>query len=202
MSTREEICTMALGFLGQDEEIENFETEKGVAARACRRHYDSVIEEVLRDFAWLFARKTVTLQLVEEEPTDEWGFAYRLPVDCVKALRIPSGFRNETRQEVIPFERRDDVDDAGGLIYTDQAEAQLEYTRRASTPAFYPSDFVRAAAYLLSTAIGPTVVSGDPYNLIEKNLQLYGMAIAKARKNATDEQERDEENEAQTIRER
>ncbi len=155
---------------------------------------------MLRAFNWPFARKTATLQLVEEDPTNDWSFAYRYPVDCAKARRIPSGIRNETRQDQIPFIVA--AEDAGGLIYTDLADAELEYTRKGTSTELMPGDFVRAFAYLLSTAIGPSIMAGDPFGMISKNLQLYQLQIERAQSAAANEQVADVEPEAEILRDR
>ncbi len=198
MASKVGICNIALGFLGIGDEIANFDTEKGAAPRALRRHYPETLKEALRDFTWPFAKKTAVLGLVAADPTEEWAFAYRYPVDCLYARRIPSGIRNETRDQRIAYELG--ADSQGQLVYTDQEDAQLEYTFLAEDPQRWPADFARAFAYLLSTAIGPSIMAGDPFNMIAKNLQLYDLEIRKARVNAANEQQRDEEPEADTIR--
>lgn len=133
------ICNMALSHLSIGKVIASI-TEKSAEARACSAFYDQAKDEVLRDFAWPFATRTVTLALVAPQPTPEWAYSYRYPSDCLAARRLlngsqsaspfPAGFsapttapapmgRVMTAQSRIPF--RIQSDDAGLLIYTDIA---------------------------------------------------------------------------------
>ncbi|HEY2851133.1 MAG TPA: hypothetical protein VGI97_14740 [Gemmatimonadaceae bacterium] len=133
------ICNMALTHLAVGKRIASL-TEKSAEARACSNFYDQTKDEVLRDFAWPFATKTVTLALVEQQPTFEWGYAYRVPIDCLAARRILNGnisvapFPNSfsaagpyatpaarimTAQTRIPYRLM--ADDSGELIYCDLA---------------------------------------------------------------------------------
>ena len=61
MASQVGICNMALSHLGQSKPISSI-TERSAAARACNRFYDTALEEVLRDFAWPFAKATVPAQ--------------------------------------------------------------------------------------------------------------------------------------------
>jgi hypothetical protein len=74
-----DICNLALSHVGVSTEIANLDTERSKEAQACRRFYEPTREEVLRAFAWPFATRFVDLQLVEEEPNDEWAYSYRYP---------------------------------------------------------------------------------------------------------------------------
>lgn len=135
------LSNMALGFLGTGKQIASF-TEKSAEARACSLYYDTAKDEVLRAFAWPFATLTASLNLVAQNPTYEWGYAYRLPDDCLSARRIlsattqvapfPSVFTDNlqapynpplarimTAQNRIPY--RIMADASGGLLYCDIA---------------------------------------------------------------------------------
>lgn len=133
------ICNLALHHLATGKQITSL-TEKSEEARVCNVFYDQVKDEVLRDFAWPFATVTVTLELVQQQPTFEWGYSYRMPSDCLAARRILNGtlavgpFPNTfnplgpyptplgrvlTAQTRIPY--RVMADASGGLIYTDIA---------------------------------------------------------------------------------
>lgn len=130
---------MSLRHLGVGKMIGSF-TDASEEARACSFFYDQAKDEVLRDFQWPFATVTVSLALVQQQPTYEWGYSYRLPSDCLAARRIlnanitnapfPNTFstvgpyptplaRILTAQTRIPYRIMADAD--GGLIYTDQA---------------------------------------------------------------------------------
>src|SRR3990172_6032289 len=132
MASEVDICNMALSHLGNSKEIAILATEKSEEAAACRRFYETARDTVLRDFAWPFATRILSLGLVEEDPNDEWAYAYRYPTDCLLLRRLLSGLRHDNRQSRAPY--RVARDDDGLVIYTDLAEAQMEYTVRETDP--------------------------------------------------------------------
>jgi|CXWL01.1.fsa_nt_gi hypothetical protein len=197
MASKVAICNMALGALGVGDQIANVDTERSAEARACRLFYAETLNEVLRDFPWPHAKKTVVLALVESAPNDEWAYSYRYPSDCLMMRRVLSGVRNDTRASRVPTSISND--DSGQLIFCDSADAELEYTFIADDPQRYPADFVAALAYLLAVRIAPMITAGDPFGLQNKNIQLYNFQIGKAKANAANEEQSDVEPEPETI---
>lgn len=194
------ICNMALSHLGVAKEIANLETENSQEAAACRRFFAQARDNTLRDYPWPFATKIEALALVEEEPNDEWGYSYRVPSDFVRLRRILSGERNDTRQTRVSY--RIVRDTAGLLIYTDQENAEIEYTIRETDPTRYPSDFVMALSLRLAAYIAPRLTGGDPFKLGERALQLHEYEIRKAQSSATIEEQADDNPDSEFIRER
>jgi hypothetical protein len=176
MATPVEICNMALGHLAAGE-IASLD-ERSPEAAACNRFYDVSLEATLRAFDWKCARRTEALALVEEEPTLEWLYSYRTPAGCLAARRIPSGVVPEPQESRIPFEMASD--DAGDLIYTDQPEAELEFTKLVEDTSKFPSDLVLAHSLYLASLIAPSVTRGDPYKLGERALARFQLQIGKA----------------------
>lgn len=101
----EAIANFALSHLGVAKTITALATDATPESIACNQFMDQVIDEVLRDFGWPFATAYATLLLVEEDPTVEWDYSYRLPSDCRFVRRIvqADSSRNETRQSRAPF---------------------------------------------------------------------------------------------------
>lgn len=190
MASKVEVCNLAISHLGTGKEIANIDTEKSEEAGACRRFYDIARDATLRDFAWPFARKKVTLALIEENPTDEWAFSYRYPADCLKAGRILSGIRNDSRQTRSSFVIL--KDDAGLIIYSDVDEAELEYTSRVTDPAFYPADFELAFSFRLALYIAPRITKGDPFGLRNSIRDMYNLEISTAKTSALNEVQSEE----------
>jgi hypothetical protein len=195
-----EIANLALSYLGSGKLIADLDTERSEEARTIRRFYAMARDATLRDFAWPFANKLADLDLVEEDPTDEWAYSYRYPADCVKALRVPSGIRNDTRQSRIPF--KVSQDDSGQIIYCDLETATLEYTKRIEDPTRYPADFVLAFAQRLAACIAPCLAGGDPYKLGERSESKYDRQVSRAKISASDEGQVEEEVESEFIRSR
>lgn len=200
MASEVDICNMALSHLGNSKEIAILATEKSEEAAACRRFYETARDTVLRDFAWPFATRILSLGLVEEDPNDEWAYAYRYPTDCLLLRRLLSGLRNDNRQSRAPY--RVARDDDGLVIYTDLAEAQMEYTVRETDPNRFPPDFTLALSYRLAVLLASRITAGDPFKLVEKSFNLYQIELGNARAQAGNEEQPDETPQSEFIRDR
>lgn len=164
------ICNYALGHLGISTEIQDI-AERTKEAAACRRFYDQVIEELLRDFPWSFATTFDTLALVATQPNADWLYSYRLPAACVRFRRILSGVRVDSWATRIPY--RLARDSQGPVILTDLPDAQGEWTARITDESQFPADFAECAALYLAGLIAPRVTKGDDFKLGDRALKLY-----------------------------
>lgn len=180
MASKIGIWNMALGHLGVGKEVAAAD-ERSAEASACRRYWEQVVDEALGDYPWTFTRKFAALGLVEEDPTDEWAYSYRVPSDCLRVRRVMSDARQDTADTAIPF--LIGQDDTGALLYTDQADAEVEYTYRVEDVSRFPADFVAALSLLLAVYIAPRVTAGDQFGLRKDAAQLYQRAIGKAHVN-------------------
>jgi hypothetical protein len=191
MASSTEICNMALSHLGVGKEINNLTTESSEEAGACRRFYDMAQDRVLRAANWPFATKIIALNLIEEDPNDEWEYSYRYPNDCIFFRKILSGTRNETRQSRVPY--RVAYDSTGRIIFTDTENAEAEYTLRVTDPDKYPPDFTMAFSLLLAHLIAPRLTAGDPFKMGERAFKLYQMEIDTAKANSFNEEQPEQE---------
>lgn len=197
MTSKTVISNLALSHLGTGKEIGDLETERSQEAAACRRFYDLALHTTLRACPWPFATKIAALALVEEYPNSEWGFSYRYPNDCVNLRRLLSGKRTDTRDSRVPHKLV--YDDSGGLILTDQEDAEAEYTIKVDAPVYYPADFTLALSLKLAALIAPRITAGDPFKLGDKCMGLYRQAILEAAKNAGNEEQPDLEPDSSFI---
>ena len=200
MASNTEIANMALSDLGNGKEIANLENEKSAEASVMRRFYTPALETTQRDFPWPFTTKFATLALVEEDPTTEWAFSYRYPSDCLKLRRILSGTRNDTRASRTPY--KIGSDEQGILIYTDQPDAEIEYTKRETDEGRFPADFTLAFAHRLAMYAAPRICGEDPFKMGEKAARLYFFEIATAKATSVNEQQDEEEPDASSIQAR
>lgn len=69
---------------------------------------------------------------------------------------------------------------ANTLIYTDEADAQLEYTRLVNDTDLFPHEFATAMSYMWAYLAAPALTGGDPYGLGQKALQMFEREISKA----------------------
>jgi len=93
MASKTAICNQALFHLKNSKTLTDVDTDTSLQASVFLAFYDDVLEEMLREFEWPFAKRIASLALVEEDPSDgvEWGFSYRWPSDCIKARYIVDG---------------------------------------------------------------------------------------------------------------
>jgi len=196
-----QIANMALAHLANGGQIAAL-TEKSKEARACTLFYEQCRDEVLGAFPWPFATRIEALALVATDPTDEYGYSYRYPVNALSVWRIPSGvdrvgvrscspldWRGAFPRVPIPYRIISDA--AGKLIYTDQPDASIEYTVRITNVTQFSADFTAALALKLAGDIAPMVTGGDQFKLGERAIIRYQTAVAQAQARAANEERQD-----------
>jgi hypothetical protein len=202
MASEVEIVNLALSHLGISKEIADLDTEKSDEARAGRRFYDICRDSTLRDFPWPFATKFLALGLISDEledsVEDEWDFSYRYPTDCAKIIRIRSGMADDTRQSRVTYKIAQDA--TGRLIYTNEEDASLEYTRLEDNPERFTSDFVMALSFRIASMMAPRLTAGDPYKLATRAYQMYTIELERAKATAINEGQVSEDVESEFIR--
>lgn len=159
MGTVVSICNMALARIGVSSFISNL-NEASNEARVLNLFYEPMRDFALRDNPWNFATARVVLADAGTPPTN-WGYKYTYPSDCLKARYIvPPGIRRPRNDQRIEFE----VANSAGqrVILSNQPEAELVYTVRATDPTLFDPMFESALAYLLaSEAAMPLSVKPD-----------------------------------------
>lgn len=137
--TQLDICNRALARVGDTARVSSIAPVDGsVQATLCAQFYQAALDSVLERHEWGFARTRVELELVDEdEPTDIDAFDYRyqIPAGMLKPIAIlPAGSANDyTPDPPIEFEK--ETDQNGDLvIYTDEPNAWLRFTRHISDP--------------------------------------------------------------------
>lgn len=199
MPSLTEAYNLALSHIGVSKEIQDID-EQSKEAAACRRFGEQARKATLRDADWGFATKFAALALVEETPSEEWGFSYAKPVDCLKARRIPSGTWPETRASRTPF--RMVYGSTQDLIYTNMGDAELEYTVDIDDPNRWPSDFLLAYSYRLAMYMAPRLAAGDPFKMGQNSERRYNLEIDKAKATSFNEEQPPEDPAPEMIRAR
>jgi hypothetical protein len=200
MASKTTIANMALSHLGVGHEIADLDTEKSEEANAIRTFYSTARDFVQSDFPWPFLTRSALLALVEEDPTDEWAYAYRYPSDALKIRRIFSPLRNDNRQSRIPYLIYNDA--SGKLIYTDEEDARIEYSIKLAQEDKWPSDFILAFSYLLASFVGPRLTKGDPFKMRGEAKELYDKYIQLAEQRSINEEQHEEVPPSEFVRSR
>lgn len=200
MADKTGACNLAISHLGHSKEIADVDTERSAEAAACRRYYAPALAEALRDFPNPSTTVIQPLALVEDlRETDgaEWSFSYRYPSDCAKAIRIPSGTRNDSETTRVPY--RIISDDQGKLIMTDMEDATLEYCKNTDDPSKWQPDFLMAFTLLLAFYVAPRITAGDPFKLGERSYRAYLLSASKSKANAIGEQQSEQPPDSEYI---
>lgn len=195
------VCNRALAHIGISQQITDLELDTAVEAVTMRLHYTEDVEATLRDFPWPFATKYAELVLVDgaaDDPVNfDWLFAYRTPIDCIFARRIP---REGTGRQYDPnpIQFRTGVDDDGELIYTNEADATLEYTFRPDCPAGSGDALFREAlSWRLAGHAAPTLSRNKM--TAEGCLKMYSITLAQAKQAAANEGQQPKDGDAPWI---
>jgi hypothetical protein len=170
------ICNMALGHIGKTIFIDSL-SENSQAASVCNVFYEPCRDMALADAHWNFASKRVELADLGTPPTN-WLYRYALPTDCIEArYLIVLGSRTPLAKDRIPFELAEE--NSVRVLYTDQEEAELVYTKRQENPNLFSPQFVFSMSLLLASRI-VMPLSAAPA-LADKMLNMYEIYINKAR---------------------
>lgn len=196
-----QLCNMALGHVGVAQTIANLETERSNEADRCTLYLAQAKESTLEDFAWPEATAYATLGLVTDNsqvstPYD-WLYAYRYPSDCVHVRRIVTVLG---RGDPNPPPFHIGSDSSGKLVWTNQATAVIEYTKRLDDVNLFSMLLAEAVSWRLASFIAPSLsrIKG----MAGSALQMYGLVLARAQVKAGNEQQQSPEPESEFTRAR
>jgi hypothetical protein len=199
MASKTQIANMALSRIGVSKLIANVATETSREAIQSRLLMDEDIRYVLRDFPWPWATQYATLALVagtsSENAVSDWRYAYRYPTDCLFARRIV--IPTVGRRDANPPPFRIGRDSQGKLIYTDEEDAELEFTADITSTEEFDALFVSMLAWKHGAALAPSLsrIKG----MAESAMQMYELDKAKAQSRALNEGQQSEPIEAEAI---
>lgn len=198
MTTKTELCNLAVSHLGIGDEIANLETEDSAEASACRRFFTTAFETFQRDFNYSFETKSKVLGLISSDPNDRYLFEYEYPSDCAIAGRIISGLITDNRQSQVPFVIVRGT--SGRVIHSNWEDAELEYQFLDTESGRFPADAIMTFSYKLAELIAPRVTAGDPFGLGDKAERHYEKAKGISESNNLNEQQEEEEPLSEFIR--
>ena len=176
MASKLEIWNMALVNITQSPSIQGV-NEDSTEANYCRTYYDRARRSLLQGHDWNFARKRLTLAVIDDERNrPEWKYQYAYPTDCLqgrKILPVNSSTnaallyseRVKVQYPLVPFEVA--VLPSTGLsgsvdqkvVWTNKEDAVLEYTYNQENPAFFSEDFSMALSWQLAKFIAKPITN-------------------------------------------
>lgn len=170
-----QIFNQALSHVGSQRQLASF-ADNGSEAALANLWYGPCRDWCLRSFEWPWATVFAPLAQVSAvgvRANQAWNFSYRTPADCLYVQRLlwtplpPQPPLTTAAPALVSYERttarRDDnpypiqfgvgSDANGGLIYTDKANASVEYTQAITDPTLFPQDFAFMLAWYIAANI-------------------------------------------------
>lgn len=198
MSSKTQIVNLGLMRLGVSQSVANVDTENSREALTARLIFDDELRYVIRDFPWPFATAYADLGLVDgstsEPATRDWTYAYRYPSDCAFVRRIVTeNGRNNTN----PPPYRIGRDAQGKLVYTNEAEAQIEYTMDVTEAEELDALAVSMLAWRLAGSMAPSL--SRIKDMAKTAMEMYEIDKSKAHSRALNEQQQEAPAESEFI---
>lgn len=179
-----QICNMALAHIGAGPLISSIDPPDGsVEAGYCATFYDVARTELLEPGNWAFSLKRAELAELTNASA-AWTYAYALPSDCLRALRVLSPTIGVTvfTQDASPLQADDrqgaQFDIEGQILYSNQTEATLLYARDVTDSARFTPSFTSALSYLLASYLAGPIVKGNEGARLGDSLRQRAMSIA------------------------
>ena len=144
MASAVDICNSALNLLGAS--TISALTDDTKNARLCNQRYEPVRNRVFRAHAWNCLHKRVQLAQNSTAPVIEYSYAYALPSDCLRVLKI----HNATTDSVVS---NLDYKIEGKNIVTDETTVYLVYVSLDTDPNNYDAYLREAISHQLAADI-------------------------------------------------
>jgi len=180
MYTKVQIYNLALGALLLDYQIADPESDKSKQCKVLNLHFPTALSQVLQDLDLDSTSEREALELIEENPNDEWLYAYKYPTKCAFLRRIVSGFRKDNRTTSIP--KATGTLNGVKVIYTDEPNAKAEYIHTdLNLNSLNPSALL-ALAYWLAFLSSSLIVGKGALNIKKSVMADYGLFKIQAQK--------------------
>lgn len=137
------VASEALGQLGRPPINDLDDTSDPVAVQ-CKQYFGSLLRAMLRDHSWNFAKDRVELAQNATAPISDWTYAYALPADCFRVLKV-----NNSDRSIWELERRNLLSDESTII--------IQYIKWSDDPNEWNGDFYQAFVTLMAVRLAPAL---------------------------------------------
>ena len=190
MTTKVDICNLALAVLGDTATVSSIDPPEGSAqADHCARFYGMAVNEVLSQHPWSFALKRAKLaELVADVEGDDDAKQYAYPPDCLRIVRLHGkGLEDRYCQYTSEmfFGQR--------VVVTDAPEPWITYVSSQVDESAFPPLFTTCLVHRLASWLaGPLVTSSSGSEMALKQYELYSLFLNRATKADAVQQHRKE----------
>ena len=150
MASVVDMCNSALNLLGAS--TISALTDDSKNARLCNQRYDSVRNRVFRSHAWNCLHKRVQLAQNSTAPVVEYDYAYLLPSDCLRVLKIHNGTTDSIASSI-------DYKLEGRNIVTDEGTVFIIYIALDTDPNNYDTYLQESIAHQLAADLAYAVTN-------------------------------------------
>ena len=144
------MCNSALNLLGASTIAALTDDTKN--ARLCNQRYDPVRNRVFRSHAWNCLHKRVQLAQNSTAPVVEYSYAYALPSDCLRVLKIHNGTTDSIASAL-------DYKLEGRNIVTDEGTIYLIYIALDTDPNNYDVYLQESIAAVLAADLAYAITN-------------------------------------------
>ena len=186
MASVVDIANNALNILGAST-ISSL-TEDTQNARICNQRFENVRNRVFRGHPWNCLIKRVQLAQNSTAPVIEYTYAYALPSDFLRCLKIHNGTTDSVASNL-------DFKVEGKNIVTDEATVYLVYIAKDTDPNNYDSYLYEVLGYQLAADIAYGITNNATLAknlLVDADEKLRESRFVDATENSTDTVEANE----------
>lgn len=155
-------------------------------AKVCDLFYETVRQQVLRDYNWNFALSTGGLAILDTDNQLGYKYNYALPNDALKIIGIVNQAApkyDDTAYTTlnIPYELIHDEKYNQKILVTDAENVVIRYVKDINVTELFDETFVIAFYYRLASVIAKPLVGINTGANIQASLfQLYQIALGEA----------------------
>lgn len=180
MTTKVDICNLALAVLGDTATVSSIDPPEGSAqADHCARFYGLALNEVLSQHPWSFALKRVRLaSLAADVEGDDDVKQYAYPTDCLRIVRLHSKGSDDRY-----YQYSSEVFFGQRVIVTSAPEPWITYVSSQVDESIFPPLFTTCLVHRLASWLaGPLVTSSSGSEMALKQYELYTILLSRATK--------------------
>jgi len=170
MASVVDICNSALNLLGAS--TISALTDDSKNARLCNQRYEPVRNRVFRSHAWNCLHKRVQLAQNSTAPVIEYTYAYALPSDCLRVLKVHNGTTDSIASSI-------DYKLEGKNIVTDEGTIYLIYIALDTDPNNYDTYLQESISHQLAADLAYAVTNNA--TLAEKYMTRADERLREAR---------------------
>lgn len=155
--SRVKIYNLALSILLLSREVADYLTDDTEEVRVLNTHWDVALESTLQDLDLDTTSTPITLELIEELPTDHlWTYSYKYPTNCAFFRRIISVAVTDTERTHIA--KRVTIRNGVKVIFTNEVTAVAECIPKDVPVETLNSMVVMCIAHRLAELSAPLLV--------------------------------------------